>query len=41
MESATDIKAAKRTYSGFIALLKWTVPITAILVLLIVIAISN
>ena len=41
MESANDMKAAKRTYSGVIALIKWRLPIVAILVLLIVIAISN
>jgi len=41
METAHDMKTAKKTYSGFIALIKWSLPIIAILVLLIVIAISN
>ena len=41
MESAHDMKTAKKTYSGFTALIKWSLPIIAILVLLIVIAISN
>lgn len=39
MESANDRKAHVRTYSSFIALLKWTIPlivgIAAIVVLLI------
>ncbi len=40
MASANDMKAAERTYGGFITLLKWSVPITAIIVFLVVIAIS-
>jgi hypothetical protein len=41
MESANDMKAAKRTFEGFVALIKWSVPAIAIIALLVVIAISN
>jgi hypothetical protein len=41
MESANDMKAAKNTYDGFIALIKWSVPAIAIIALVVVIAISN
>lgn len=41
MESANDMKAAKQTYEGFVGLIKWSVPIIAVITLLIVIAISN
>ncbi|MBO9517023.1 MAG: aa3-type cytochrome c oxidase subunit IV [Porphyrobacter sp.] len=40
MASANDMKAAEKTYGGFVSLLKWTVPILAALVLLIIIVIS-
>lgn len=40
MESANDMKAAEQTYSGFIGLIKWTVPFLAALTLLIIILIS-
>lgn len=36
-----DLKVATRTYGNFIAWLKWVVPITAVLVLLIIILISE
>jgi len=39
--AANDMKAAESTYSGFINLLKWSVPAIAAITLLIVIAISN
>ncbi|MCB2085239.1 MAG: aa3-type cytochrome c oxidase subunit IV [Sphingomonadaceae bacterium] len=39
--SANDMKAAQKTYDGFIASLKWTVPLTAIITLLIVIMIAD
>lgn len=38
---AQDLKAHKGTYGGFITLLKWSVPILAILTLLIVVLISE
>jgi hypothetical protein len=39
-EPANDIVAARRTYSGFIGLLKWTVPVLAVLTLIIILLIS-
>ena len=36
MESANDMKAHQKTYGGFIGLLKWTVPLLAIVTLLII-----
>ena len=41
MQSANDMKAHSRTYSKFIAMLKWSVPLLAIITLIIVIAISS
>ena len=40
MASANDMKAAKKTYGGFVTLLKWTVPSLAILTLLVILIIS-
>lgn len=36
-----DLKAASKTYSGFVASLKWTIPVLAVLVLLVIIMISE
>ena len=41
MATGNDMKAHNGTYGGFITLLKWSVPILAILTLLIVIAIAE
>ena len=41
MESANDHKAHNRTYSSFIGALKWSVPLVAILTLLVVILIAE
>ncbi|MFN6936626.1 MAG: aa3-type cytochrome c oxidase subunit IV [Tsuneonella sp.] len=41
MATGNDMKAHNGTYGGFISLLKWSVPILAILTLLIVIAIAE
>lgn len=41
MATGNDIKAHQGTYGGFINLLKWSVPIIAIITLLIVIAIAD
>lgn len=41
MATGNDMKAHQGTYGGFISLLKWSVPITAILTLIIVIAIAE
>jgi len=40
MAAANDMKAAKKTYGGFVTLLKWTVPILAILTLIVILIIS-
>jgi len=39
-QSANDMKAHEQTYGGFIGLLKWSVPILALLTLLIIVVIS-
>lgn len=41
MATGNDIKAHKGTYSGFITLLKWSVPFLAILTLIIIVAIAE
>ncbi|MDN3645921.1 aa3-type cytochrome c oxidase subunit IV [Pontixanthobacter aestiaquae] len=41
MASANDMKAAEKTYSAFIANLKWTVPVIAVITAIVVILISN
>lgn len=41
MASANDMKAAEKTYSGFITMLKWSVPIIAITTLIVVILIAS
>lgn len=41
MATGNDLKAHQGTYGGFINLLKWSVPILAILTLFIVIAVSG
>ena len=40
MDSANDMKSHERTYGGFIGLLKWSVPLTAIVTLIVVLLIS-
>lgn len=40
MGSANDMKAAEKTYHRFIGMLKWTVPLIALIVLFIIILIS-
>lgn len=40
MESANDMKAAEKTYGGFITLLKWSVPILAVLTFIVILIIS-
>ncbi len=39
--ASQDMKAAERTYGYFIALVKWTIPIVALITLFVVIIISN
>jgi hypothetical protein len=40
MASGNDMKAAEKTYSGFIGLLKWTIPVIAVLVIVVILLIS-
>ena len=40
MASANDMKAATKTYSGFIGLLKWAVPTIAVIALFVIYLIS-
>ncbi len=40
MASGNDMKAAEQTYSGFIGLIKWTIPVIAILVAIVLALIS-
>ena len=40
MANSQDLKDSQKTYSGFIATLKWAVPLTAAIVLVVVILIA-
>lgn len=40
MASANDMKAAEKTYDGFINLLKWSVPIFALVTIMVVVLIA-
>jgi hypothetical protein len=40
MASANDMKAAEKTYSGFISLLKWSVPLIAVIALFVIFLIA-
>ena len=40
MDSAQEIKAHEKTYGGFVSLLKWTVPIAALITLFVILIIS-
>ena len=39
-QTGNDMKAHERTYGGFINLLKWSLPLTALLVLIVVLLIA-
>ena len=41
MASANDMQAAQRTYSGFISLLKYSIPVIAAIALLVIVLISS
>lgn len=41
MESANDMKAHSKTYSSFIGMLKWSVPLIAVIALIVVVLISS
>ena len=40
MDSANDMKAHQSTYGGFIGLLKWSVPVLALITLFIILIIA-
>ena len=40
MDSAHEMKAHEKTYGGFIGLLKWSVPLIAVIAALVVILIA-
>lgn len=40
MASANDMKAAEKTYDGFINLLKWSTPIVALIAFVVVLLIA-
>ena len=40
MDSANDMKAHQKTYGSFTGLLKWSVPLLAIVALLVILIIS-
>ena len=40
MTSGNDMKAAESTYSGFIGLIKWTMPVVAIITAVVIVLIS-
>lgn len=40
MGSANDMQAHEKTYSGFVGMLKWSVPLIAVATLLIIFIIS-
>lgn len=40
MANSQDLKAAEKTYDGFINMLKWAIPLIAILVFIVVLLIS-
>lgn len=41
MESANDRKAHEKTYGSFIGMLKWTVPLLAVITAFVVLMISS
>jgi hypothetical protein len=40
MANSQDITANKKTYGGFLALLKWAIPVIAVLALIVIVLIS-
>ena len=40
MDSANEMKAHEKTYGGFIGLIKWTVPVIALIALVVVLLIA-
>ena len=41
MATGNDMKAHASTYDGFIGLLKWTVPLTAVVTLVVILIIAS
>ena len=41
MESANDLEAARQTYDGFTTLIKWAIPVVAVIVILAIILITS
>ena len=41
MESANDLQALNRTYGSFISMLKWSVPLIAVITLIVVMLIAE
>lgn len=39
--ASNDMKSANKTYDGFIAMLKWSVPLIALVALIVIILISE
>ena len=39
-QSANDMKSHEKTYGGFISLLKWSVPLTALITIFVVLLIA-
>ena len=39
--ASQDMKSAEKTYGGFIAMLKWAVPIIALIALFVIVLISG
>ncbi|TIX51823.1 aa3-type cytochrome c oxidase subunit IV [Alteraurantiacibacter aquimixticola] len=40
MANSQDIKSNEKTYGGFISMLKWAIPLIAVLVLIVLVLIS-
>jgi hypothetical protein len=40
MDSANNLKAHQKTYGGFIDMLKWTVPVIAVISFIVILLIS-
>jgi hypothetical protein len=40
MDSAHEMKAHEKTYGGFIGLIKWTLPVIALIVIVVVLLIA-
>jgi hypothetical protein len=41
MASGNDMQAHEKTYAGFMGLLKWTMPLIAVIAIFVIVQISN